>query len=104
MHAFINSSLKIGSLTIPHRLIQGPLAGYSCAPFRTLFDNYRSPAYCVTEMSSAMDILYKHSKILAIFIELQKNRFSLIRLQVQNHIFWRKQHKNYNVMVLILLT
>ncbi|VEB32470.1 tRNA-dihydrouridine synthase B [Legionella sainthelensi] len=62
MHAFINSSLKIGSLTLPHRLIQGPLAGYSCAPFRTLFDNYRSPAYCVTEMSSAMDILYKHSK------------------------------------------
>ncbi|KTD11639.1 tRNA-dihydrouridine synthase B [Legionella gratiana] len=61
MHAFINTSLKIGSLTLPHRLIQGPLAGYSCAPFRTLFYNYRSPAYCVTEMSSARDILYKHS-------------------------------------------
>lgn len=61
MHAFINSSLKIGSLSLPNRLIQGPLAGYSCAPFRTLFDRYRSPAYCVTEMSSATDILHKHS-------------------------------------------
>jgi tRNA-dihydrouridine synthase B len=61
MHAFINSSLKIGSLTLPHRLIQGPLAGYSCAPFRVLFNQYRAPAYCVTEMSSALDILSKHS-------------------------------------------
>ncbi|MBN9227141.1 MULTISPECIES: tRNA dihydrouridine synthase [Legionella] len=61
MHAFINSSLKIGSLTLPNRLIQGPLAGYSCAPFRTLFNRYLTPAYCVTEMSSATDILHKHS-------------------------------------------
>ncbi|WP_131778228.1 tRNA dihydrouridine synthase [Legionella bozemanae] len=61
MHAFINSSLKIGSLTLPNRLIQGPLAGYSCAPFRTLFNHYRPPAYCVTEMSSATDILHKHT-------------------------------------------
>ncbi|MGL5741235.1 MAG: tRNA dihydrouridine synthase [Legionella sp.] len=60
MHAFINSSVKIGTLTLPHRLIQGPLAGYSCAPFRTLFNRYMPPAYCVTEMSSATDILHKH--------------------------------------------
>lgn len=61
MHAFINSSLKIGALTLPNRLIQGPLAGYTCAPFRTLFTHYRPPAYCVTEMSSATDILHKHN-------------------------------------------
>lgn len=61
MHTFINSSLKIGSLMLPHRLIQGPLAGYSCAPFRQLFNSYRAPAYCVSEMSSAIDILDKHS-------------------------------------------
>lgn len=60
MHAFLNSPLAIGSLTIPHRLIQGPLAGYSCAPFRTLFNRYTPPAYCVSEMSSAADILHKH--------------------------------------------
>jgi nifR3 family TIM-barrel protein len=60
MHAFINSPLKIGSLTLPHRLIQGPLAGYSCAPFRTLFNQYAAPAYCVTEMSSARDVVHRH--------------------------------------------
>lgn len=61
MHTFINSPLQIGSLTLPHRLIQGPLAGYSCAPFRELFNIYTPPAYCVSEMSSAIDILRKHS-------------------------------------------
>lgn len=60
MHTFINSSLNIGSLTLPHRLIQGPLAGYSCAPFRTLFLQFTAPAYCVSEMSSARDIISKH--------------------------------------------
>jgi len=54
------SSLKIGSLVLPHRLIQGPLAGYSCAPFRESFMPYRQPAYCVTEMISAHDVLTKH--------------------------------------------
>lgn len=61
MHTFINSSWQLGSLTLPHRLIQGPLAGYSCAPFRVLFNQFRAPAYCVSEMSSARDILSKHS-------------------------------------------
>lgn len=61
MHTFINSPLQIGSLTLPHRLIQGPLAGYSCAPFRELFYLYTPPAYCVSEMSSAVDILHKHT-------------------------------------------
>jgi len=61
MHTFINSPLQIGSLTLPHRLIQGPLAGYSCAPFRALFSQFLAPAYCVAEMSSAQDILHKHA-------------------------------------------
>lgn len=60
MHTFIQQPLQIGSLSIPHRLIQGPLAGFSCAPFRVLFQNYQSPAYCVTEMISAQDVLSKH--------------------------------------------
>lgn len=59
MHSFINSPFKIGSLQLPHRLIQGPLAGYSCAPFRRLFGHYQRPAYCVSEMLSAYDVLYK---------------------------------------------
>lgn len=60
MHTIINSPLSIGSLTIPHRLIQGPLAGYSCAPYRVLFNHFVAPAYCVTEMSSAVDAIKKH--------------------------------------------
>lgn len=60
MHEFINSPLTIGSLRIPHRLIQGPLAGYSCAPFRVQFSHYVNPAYCVSEMCSAIDVLDKH--------------------------------------------
>lgn len=60
MHAFLASSWQIGSVTLPHRLIQGPLAGYSCAPFRTMFSQYHAPAYCVTEMSSARDVLHKY--------------------------------------------
>lgn len=60
MHTFINSPFQIGQLTLPQRLIQGPLAGYSCAPFRTLFNQFASPAYCVSEMCSANDVLLKH--------------------------------------------
>lgn len=61
MHTFISSPLQIGSLLLPHRLIQGPLAGYSCAPFRRLFNQFTPPAYCVSEMCSAIDVLHKHA-------------------------------------------
>lgn len=61
MHTFINSPWQIGSLSLAHRLIQGPLAGYSCAPFRTLFSHFAAPAYSVSEMCSAIDVLGKHS-------------------------------------------
>ena len=61
MKQFINHSFSIGTLTLPHRLIQGPLAGYSCAPFRELFSLYTAPAYCVSEMLSAHDVVNKHS-------------------------------------------
>lgn len=61
MHTFINSPFSIGNLKLPHRLIQGPLAGYSCAPFRESFHRFIAPAYCVSEMISAVDIIQKHS-------------------------------------------
>lgn len=60
MDKLLESPLTIGSLELPHRLIQGPLAGYSCAPFRELFYQFTPPAYCVTEMISAHDLLFKH--------------------------------------------
>ena len=61
MYPFINSPLVVGALQLRHRLIQGPLAGYSCAPFRQLFSLFTAPAYCVSEMISAHDIVHKHS-------------------------------------------
>ena len=60
MQAFFNSPLTIGSLQLPNRLIQGPLAGYSCAPFRRLFSLFTPPAYSVSEMISAHDVVHRH--------------------------------------------
>ena len=60
MHTIINSPWQLGTLQLPHRLIQGPLAGYSCAPFRSIFYHFAAPAYCVSEMCSALDVLHKH--------------------------------------------
>lgn len=56
----VNTPLTIGNLEFANRLIQGPLAGYSCAPFRRLFYLYQAPAWCVSEMISAFDLLTKH--------------------------------------------
>lgn len=55
----INSPFQLGSVTFPHRLIQGPLAGFSCAPFRAMYALFQQPAYCVSEMISAHDLLYR---------------------------------------------
>ena len=61
MQPFIQSAFSIGSLKLSNRLIQGPLAGYSCAPFRQLVYAFSPPAYCVSEMISAHDVLHKHT-------------------------------------------
>ena len=55
----INSSFQIGALTFANRLIQGPLAGYTCAPYRATFAAFQQPAYCVSEMISAHDLLHR---------------------------------------------
>lgn len=52
--------LTIGNKTFTSNLIQGPLAGFSCAPFRQLFSQFTPPAYCVSEMISASDVIHKH--------------------------------------------
>lgn len=54
-------SWSLGGLHFPHRLIQGPLAGFSCSPMRALFSRYLPPAYCVSEMISAHDVIHKHT-------------------------------------------
>lgn len=60
MQAFLHQTFSLGSLLFPNRLIQGPLAGYSCAPFRQLYYHFTPPAYCVSEMISAYDTIHKH--------------------------------------------
>ncbi len=54
--------LKLGTLQLPSNLIQGPLAGYSCAPFRLVTHQYGKPAFCVTEMISAKDLMHRNPK------------------------------------------
>lgn len=57
MSVEVTSPFFIGKLELTNRLIQGPLAGISCAPFRELFSLYTKPAYAVTEMISAKSII-----------------------------------------------
>jgi tRNA-dihydrouridine synthase B len=61
--AHLNTSFLIGQLKLSNRLIQGPLAGVSCAPFRSLFSHFKAPAYAVSEMLSAHDVVYRHQKL-----------------------------------------
>ncbi len=53
------NSLKLGNQTFPINLIQGPLAGVSCAPFRALTWRYSQPAFSCTEMISCKTLLYQ---------------------------------------------
>lgn len=51
--------LKLGNITFPTNIIQGPLAGISCAPFRRLTWQYGKPAYSCTEMISCKTLIHK---------------------------------------------
>lgn len=49
--------ITIGGLKLANNLIQAPLAGVSCAPFRVLAERYGQPGFCCTEMISAKDLI-----------------------------------------------
>lgn len=51
--------LVLGSKYFPINLIQAPLAGVSCAPFRALTTEYGRPAFTCTEMISCKTMLYQ---------------------------------------------
>lgn len=51
--------LTLGSTTFPTNIIQGPLAGISCAPFRRLTWRYSRPAFSCTEMISCKTIIHQ---------------------------------------------
>jgi len=51
--------LVLGKQSYPVNLIQGPLAGVSCAPFRLLTWRESQPAFTCTEMISCKTLLYQ---------------------------------------------
>lgn len=60
--------LQVGSSTFPVNLIQGPLAGVSCAPFRRLTWKYSKPAFSCTEMISCKTIIHQPASALQRFV------------------------------------
>lgn len=53
------NSLQLGNKTFAVNIIQGPLAGVSCAPFRALTWRYSKPAFSCTEMISCKTIIHQ---------------------------------------------
>jgi len=80
MHALLSCPFYIGRLQLPHRLLQGPLAGFSCAPFRISYNQFLAPAYCVTEMISALDVLHKHSLTSRYLVRLPEEKLLCYQL------------------------
>ncbi len=58
----LDQPLQLGALTLSSSLLQGPLAGYSCAPFRKLVWQFGGVGYCTTEMLSAHNIVQRPSQ------------------------------------------
>jgi tRNA-dihydrouridine synthase B len=61
--------LLLGNKSLPVNVIQGPLAGVSCAPFRLLTWRYSKPAFSCTEMISCKTILHQSQASLARFLK-----------------------------------
>jgi tRNA-dihydrouridine synthase B len=55
----MNKTLQLGNKIFSTNIIQGPLAGISCAPFRKLIWQYSKPAFCCTEMISCKTLLHQ---------------------------------------------
>lgn len=61
--------LKLGNKNFPINVIQGPLAGVSCSPFRALTWQYGRPAFSCTEMISCKTILHQSEIALRRFVQ-----------------------------------
>jgi tRNA-dihydrouridine synthase B len=61
--------LLLGNRHFPVNIIQGPLAGISCAPFRALTWKYSQPAFSCTEMISCKTLLHSSHKTQHRFIK-----------------------------------
>lgn len=56
--------LQLGNKLFPINIIQGPLAGVSCAPFRYLTWMHSQPAFSCTEMISCKTLLQQNPRTL----------------------------------------
>lgn len=65
--------MTLGNKVFPVNLIQGPLAGISCAPFRYLTWKYSQPAYSCTEMISCKTLIYQSKKVYQRYVEKNPN-------------------------------
>lgn len=59
----MSQSLQLKNRLFPNNIIQGPLAGVSCAPFRYLTWKYSKPAFSCTEMISCKTL--NHQPLIA---------------------------------------
>lgn len=62
-------SLVLGNKSFSVNMIQGPLAGVSCAPFRALVWRYSKPAFTCTEMISCKTLIHQSTLANARFIK-----------------------------------
>lgn len=60
--------LNMAEQLVAHPLVQGPLAGVSCAPFRALAWRYSNPAFCCTEMISCKTLIHQSKASHARFV------------------------------------
>lgn len=67
------NALLLGNKKFPVNLIQGPLAGYSSAPFRLLMHQYSAPAFSCTEMISAKSLIHQPKKSFERYIKKHPN-------------------------------
>lgn len=65
--------LQLGDKTFPVNLIQGPLAGVSCAPFRLLTWQHSKPAFSCTEMISCKTLIHQPKIAQQRYIAKDKN-------------------------------
>lgn len=63
------STLQLGNNTLPINFIQGPLAGYSSAPFRSLTWEYSKPAFTCTEMISSKALINQPKRSLERYVK-----------------------------------
>ncbi|HYF97896.1 MAG TPA: tRNA-dihydrouridine synthase [Coxiellaceae bacterium] len=60
--------LILGGKSFANNIIQGPLAGVSCAPFRLLTWRYSEPAFTCTEMISCKTLLHQSKELQKRFV------------------------------------